>query len=238
MIIHYFLLTHNPFAEAYLLSDLMGKMIFISLCTLSILSWVLMIYKWKLIKKSQENNDGFEKIFRQHKSRPLEIPIKKEENHPFLALYLVLKRHTIELLAKNNQLLKEPSLGMLSSTDIDSVASLLYQERRKEAEKLEKHIYILSMITTLAPFLGLLGTVWGILMSLSHLHEGAGGSQMIMVGISLALATTVIGLLDAIPSLIGYHVLKQKVKKIDSEMENFTTDILAAVELTYRKVDL
>ena len=221
------------------MSDLLGKLIFIGLFSLSIISWILIVYKWKLIKKCQANNIFFEATFKQYKNRPLEVPLKKDfETNPFMALYLVLKRHTIELLAKNNQLLKDATLGMLSSTDIDSVAALLYQERRKESEKLEKNIYVLSMITTLAPFLGLLGTVWGILMSLSHMHEGVGGSQMVMVGISLALATTVIGLLDAIPSLIGYHLLKQRVKKIDFDMENFTTDILTAVELTYRKVDL
>jgi biopolymer transport protein TolQ len=135
--------------------------------------------------------------------------------------------------------MKDKSTGMLSATDIDSVATMLFQERRKESEKLEKNIYILSMVVTLAPFLGLLGTVWGILMTFSHMQGGhAGSNQMVLAGISLALATTVLGLIDAIPALIGFHILKQKVRKIDFEMESFSTDILSAIELNYRKVDL
>lgn len=237
MIILHFLILNNPFVQAYSLSDLLGKCIFLGLFSLSIISWILMIYKWKLIKKCNQNNIFFYQVFKQHKNRPLEVPLKKDdETNPFMALYLVLKGQTIELLAKNNQFIKDPSLGMLSSTDIDSVATLLVQERRKESEKLEKNIYILSMVTTLGPFLGLLGTVWGILMTFSNMQGGS--SSMVLAGISLALATTVVGLIDAIPALIGYHVLKQKVRKIDFEMESFTADILAAVELTYRKVDV
>lgn len=237
MIISQFFLINNPFVQAYTMSDLLGKCIFLGLFSLSVISWVLMIYKWKLIKKCHQNNLFFEQLFRQHRNRPLDLPLKKDiDTNPFMALYLVLKRQTIELLAKNNQFLKDPSLGMLSSTDIDSVATLLLQERKKESEKLEKHIYILSMVTTLGPFLGLLGTVWGILMTFSNMQGGS--SSMVLAGISLALATTVVGLIDAIPALIGYHVLRQRVRKIDFEMESFTADILAAVELTYRKVDV
>lgn len=102
---------------------------------------------------------------------------------------------------------------------------------------LEKNLYILSTIVTLAPFLGLLGTVYGILTTFTALKTSAAGgsNQIILGGLSLALATTVLGLIDAIPALIGYNYLKNVVYDFDAEMDRFATDVLSTLELHYRK---
>jgi len=68
---------------------------------------------------------------------------------------------------------------------------------------------------------------------------GTGGSsQMILGGLSLALATTVFGLVDAIPALIGYNYFKNYVRELTTEMDCFSNEILASVEMQYRKVDV
>jgi biopolymer transport protein TolQ len=92
----------------------------------------------------------------------------------------------------------------------------------------------------LAPFLGLLGTVWGILTTFSELQvQGSSSShQMVLGGLSLALATTVFGLIDAIPALIGYNYLKNTIRDFQTEMEKFASELLASIEMQYRKVDL
>ena len=101
---------------------------------------------------------------------------------------------------------------------------------------MEKNLYILSTIVTLAPFLGLLGTVWGILVSFSDLQGGV-QSQMVLGGLSLALTTTVLGLIIAIPALIGNNYLRNAIKVIQNDMESFSNDVMASVELQYRQVD-
>jgi biopolymer transport protein TolQ len=105
---------------------------------------------------------------------------------------------------------------------------------------LEKSLYVLSTTVSLAPFLGLLGTVWGILTTFSELqNQGTGNThQMVLGGLSLALATTVLGLIDAIPALIGFNYLKNDVKDFQTEMESFSNELLASVELQYRQVDI
>ncbi len=101
---------------------------------------------------------------------------------------------------------------------------------------LEKNLFILATIVSLAPFLGLLGTVWGILTTFSQLQM-QGGSQVVLGGLSMALATTVLGLIDAIPALVGYSFLKNKIREFQTDMDGFATEMLATVELQYRKVD-
>lgn len=109
-----------------------------------------------------------------------------------------------------------------------------------ETKFLEKNLFILATIVSLAPFLGLLGTVWGILTTFSELQSQAAGSthQMVLGGLSLALATTVLGLIDAIPALIGYNYLKNNIRDFETDMESFANEILASVEMQYRQVDV
>ena len=127
----------------------------------------------------------------------------------------------------------------LSLSDIDFVASHLSTQVALEVKNLEKNLYILSTTVSLAPFLGLLGTVWGILTTFSELQTQSAGNthQMVLSGSSLALATTVLGLIDAIPALIGYNYLKSTIRDFATDMEGFSNEILAAVELQYRKVE-
>jgi biopolymer transport protein TolQ len=104
---------------------------------------------------------------------------------------------------------------------------------------LDKNLYILSTVVTLAPFLGLLGTVYGNLTTFSGKKSdpSAASNQVVLSGLSLALTTTVVGLVDAIPALIGYNYLKNMVHDFDADMNRFANDVLSTVEMHYRKVE-
>ena len=87
--------------------------------------------------------------------------------------------------------------------------------------------------------MGLLGTVWGILVTFAGLHDGAGmgSNSSVLGGISTALATTVLGLVIAIPALIAYNYLKTSVRTYSADMDDFSTQLLTNIELQYRKVE-
>lgn len=233
MFVNNFLLSGNPFFDAYLESDTLGKLIFIGLIILSIVSWVIIIYKYWETWQARNNSKEILNTFRAQKRTPLalEYPDQKGVN-PFETLYQVLKRHTLDILTKNQS-------NILTTTDIDFVEAHLSSTIANQTKNLEKNLFILSTVVSLGPFLGLLGTVWGILTTFSELQmaNGAATNQTVLSGLSLALATTVLGLLCAIPALIGYNYLKNVVRDFQVDMESFSTEILATIEMQYRKVE-
>lgn len=258
MYVNIIMLNGNPFFEAYSQADILGKLIFFGLYALSICSWTVLIYKIWLTYQAKKHAFRFHEVFQLQKQNPLSLDCeninKKKTINPFLDLYQVLKKQCLEVLAKNRHFSKlqqnesagsgfnqayPPPSSFLSLSDIDFVSSHLSNQVAQQIKHLEKHLYILSTTVSLAPFLGLLGTVWGILTTFSELQAQSVGSthQMVLGGLSLALATTVLGLLDAIPALIGYNFLKNNIRDFATEMEGFSNEILAAVELQYRKVE-
>jgi biopolymer transport protein TolQ len=107
----------------------------------------------------------------------------------------------------------------------------------KEHKFLEKHLFILPTIVTLAPFIGLLGTVWGILISFSEMQGGASlsSSTAVLGGLATALVSTVLGLVIAIPAIVAYNLVKNNLKHYTSDMEDFLYKLLSTIELQYRK---
>lgn len=245
-------LAVNPFLDAYLQSDTLGRLIFISLIALSIVSWILIAYKGWITYQARKHSDLFYRAYESQRMNPLGVELdgasKSRHPNPFFDLYFVLKKYTLEILNKNRRFGQQQqgaaaadyAHSYMSPTDIDFVGAHLATAVANQTKFLEKNLFILSTIVSLAPFLGLLGTVWGILATFSQLQaqSGGGGTGMVLGGISLALATTVLGLIDAIPALIGYNYLKNSVRDFQTEMEGFSNEILASVEIYYRKVDV
>ncbi len=241
MIINKIVAVGNPFIDAYTQSDWVGKLIYLSLICLSVITWAVLLFKWREARRSKERALLFKKQFTKFRLSPLQIETQEDESNPFISLYRLLKKKSLEILNKNlnSEKVKATGVSMLSYTDISMMYQELDQERKRKRAGLERHLYILATVVSLGPFLGILGTVWGILISFSHLHMASGlSNQAVLNGLSLALVTTVIGLIDAIPALIGYNYLRQRIRDLDQEMESFSHEILSAVELQYRQVDL
>lgn len=256
-----FIAMGNPFVLAYTQSDVLGKAIFIGLIALSICSWVIILHKLWLTYHARNQSAQFYAAFQMQKAHPLSLECEGAVRYPlspFFSLYNVLKKQTLEILSKNRrfgvtmtstptehsleQSVSPPSTSTsyLSPTDVECLDAHLMSSIAAQTQRLEKNLFILSTIVTLGPFLGLLGTVWGILTTFAEMqtHTGGGSNNMVLGGISLALATTVLGLVDAIPALIGYNYLKNETGALQTDMEGFATELLVAVEMQYRKVDV
>jgi biopolymer transport protein TolQ len=228
----------NPFFESYIHSDFLGKTIFIALVFLSVLTWSILLYKVWFTRIAKKNAFQFGHSFLAKKQTPLGLELTETASpNPFLRIYAVLKKNTIEILNKNRAV--NPSAVYLSPVDIAGVQSHLTATIAKEIKHMEANLYILSTVATLAPFLGMLGTVWGILTTFSEpqTQAHAYSNQMMLSGLSLALTTTVLGLIDAIPALIGYNYLRNTIRDFEIDMEGFSTEILASVEMHYRKIE-
>lgn len=227
--------TH-PFASSFASSDGFGKFLFLALFLLSLTSWWLILYKSWLLRQARHHSLAFQKA-QVPQSHPLTWKANlslEEAPNSFAAIYQRIKGHTVSLL-NNNRRGEEESVT-LSCRDIQLIEEKAWTEITCQRRLLERHLYILSTIVSLAPFLGLLGTIWGILTTFSQLQNPSGGSvnQMVLSGLSMALVTTVLGLIVAIPALIGYSALKQSLQNFCEEMAAFTQEVLTGIELHYR----
>ncbi|MCH9627999.1 MAG: Biopolymer transport protein ExbB [Chlamydiales bacterium] len=232
----YILLT-NPLIDAYRGSDFFGKAIFISLGVLSIITWIIFLQKFFLQRNAKQFGEKLQTHFQKKRSNPLSL--EASGVHPFATLYQTLKQHTLELLGKNKAVVETQNVT-LSTSDIDLIEAHLMSTISSQTKTMERNLFMLSTVVSLAPFLGLLGTVWGILLTFNELQTGAtiNANATIMGGLAMALGTTVAGLLVAIPALIGYNYLRASIAQFSGEMEDFSHLLLASVELQYRQVEI
>ena len=234
-----FILSSAVF-NAYVQSDFFGKMIFLGLFILSILSWMVLLYKIWQAKRVKRLSSQLEKLLSQ-KDQLLNANLEYSANlfHPFYQIFKILKQTTLDVLNKNRFYSEEEKV-FLSPSDINLVESHIAVEISHQSKLLEKNLFILSTIVTLAPFLGLLGTVWGILVTFSNLqiHSLSSSNSAVLTGLSMALATTVLGLVVAIPALVSYNYLKHTIRDITKDMEIFSHRMVTTIEMQYRRVDV
>lgn len=238
----------HPFLTAFQTADGFGKCVFLALFTLSILSWFVILHKLWLLRKVKETSKQFAAFIQQHQETLLHlksthIPTPSSDiPQPFTKIYLTLKKKTKDLLAKNQFFMKKSKNDPvhLSRTDLDVIKSDMQTSISFAVKQLEHNLFILSTIMKLAPFLGLLGTVWGILVAFSELQSGAsiGSSTALLGGLSTALTTTVIGLIIAIPALIAHSYFKNAIRQFAGTMETFGSQLIEQIELQYRQVDV
>lgn len=251
----FFAVSMSSFVHTYFQADFFGKMIFLGLFFISIVSWFYLLHKLWLLKQVRYHSREFRSKIQQHKDSILGISLEhlpkvqnKEIPHPFAHIFLTLKQKTVELLDKNHFHADKPSYVenpnpsqvFLSNADIELIDSHLHATTMKQKETLQKNLFILPTIVTLAPFMGLLGTVWGILITFSGMQSSnlLSSNTLMLSGLSTALTTTVLGLLIAIPALVGYSYLKNINRSLNAEMHDFCHDLLSTIALQYRKVDV
>lgn len=231
--------------QAFLQSDFFGKCIFLALFVLSIATWYVLIQKMFAINQAKKQASLLrQNILNQNESLlSLSFSIASPKEDPFLKIFESTKQKTIEILDKNHYFhpsrTQNQQAVFLSHADMDHIDAHVQGVIGHETKKLGNYLFVLSTIVSLAPFLGILGTVWGILLSLGEMQKGAAAhsNSIILGGISTALATTVLGLVIAIPALIAYNYLKNSLQNFYSDMCDFSSYLLSTIELQYRKVD-
>jgi len=239
----------NAFLVSFAHSDFFGKLIILSLVALSMVCWIVLLYKIWTLKHVRRVSEAFKASIDQNKASLLTVdvsmlptPARSGIPHPFAHIFQSTKGKTVEILNKNRYFLSQtpgkPNV-YLTPSDLDFLQSHVIATISQQNKTMEKHLWILSTIVPLGPFVGLLGTVWGILITFAGLHDGAsmGSNSSVLGGLSTALSTTVFGLIIAIPALVSYNYLKNHLKNFASEMDDFLTMLITHIELQYRKVE-
>ena len=227
------------FLRSYSDSDFFGKLIFVMLFILSVTSWTVLIRKFRILKTVRSL--GKQTQEKMHQTNLKSLLFNSESmftENPFSRVLAAISSKASQIINKNHHF-REGKEAFLSKRDMEVIEEYSSIIIYKEIRSLGNDLFILSTIVTLAPFVGILGTVWGILISLAELQRGGGGSNsLIFVGLSTALATTVLGLVIAIPALIAYNYFKNSLTLISTEMDGFSHGVLSELELQYSRVEV
>lgn len=228
--------TANPF-YAFNHSDTCGKAVVLLLFGGSIYTWTIMIEKGVYLRRSLETTRGFKELFRSRKF-PLNIFREAKSNaSPLAELY---RRAAEELLTyyslapDNAPFYGSPSHPgkKLTTVQIETIRSVMERAVADKILEIEDRMLMLATAVSVSPFIGLFGTVWGVMMAFVGIaQEGRADIGSMAPGIAGALIATVAGLIVAIPSLIGYNLLSNSIRELTVYMDNFVEEFMAKIKL-------
>ncbi len=236
------LLAANALEFAMRESNPAGKAVLAALFIGSIFSWSIMITKLRTIIHAKNQSGKFLDLFRSNRA-PLNIfeARLKFEGAPVFAVYKAgCKEMMFQLLgsAEVDETFKArlDSAQKVTPAQMRVVTSAMERAVGETALRIESQMILLATAVSGAPFLGLLGTVWGVMDTFTGVAEAGSATLAAMApGVSGALITTVTGLLVAIPAMFGYNFLVTSIRGLTVQMDNFAAEL--ASEFEHRYVD-
>jgi len=223
-------------------SNLAGKVIVAILFIGSIFAWSLMITKMRELAQARRSSASFLRLYRQD-AHPAAVFLKRRkfDESP---LYAVYEQACVELGAALESRGAAPedlfmggvgaSEPHLSEMQVSAIRNVAERTMADQSLLMEGSMGLLATATTTAPFLGLLGTVWGVMDSFAGMAvTGTAMLSEVAPGVSGALLTTVVGLLVALPSAIGYNMLGDQIRRLTVMLSNFCEELVSDVERHY-----
>jgi len=199
------------------------------LIVISIASWAVVLYKAKQIRSARKGSRRFVDLFWE--TRNLTEISKACSDMSENPVAEVFKAGYQELVRLRN---KKKTQADVLTTELPGVANVERAMRRAQSlqqTRLERLLTFLATVASSAPFIGLFGTVWGIMNSFMGLSEaGTSTLQAVAPGISEALVATAMGLAAAIPALVAYNHFARQARVMSVEMENFASEFLNIAE--------
>ncbi|MBD1173119.1 protein TolQ [Pelagibacterales bacterium SAG-MED03] len=211
--------TNTDFSlmSLFLRADIVVKSVMIILIVCSIYSWAVIIEKLRLFKKINKSSGEFEEKFWNSKSAETfynSLPTKV--NDPMAIVFQEAMESLLKKKSKNN----------LS----EKMSTFLEVGIEKQMSKIDKGFTFLATVGSTAPFIGLFGTVWGIMNSFQSIAISRNTSLAIVApGIAEALFATALGLLAAIPAVVAYNKFNTDSKKYSQKLENFSKRFLTII---------
>lgn len=210
------------FAQA----DLVVKSVIIMLILASFWSWAIIFEKWMKFKMVKARANGFEDRFWSSEALDKFYDIEhRKAPHPFSVVFVAAMEEWMRSEASGG---KPSSKKSLSISVQDRMSQIMSVARNRELDDLEKGLGFLATVGTSAPFIGLFGTVWGIMNSFQSIAMSKNTSLAVVApGIAEALFATAIGLFAAIPAVIAYNKFSNELAKFAGRLEDFSTEFSA-----------
>ena len=209
--------TDFSITTLFLRADIIVKSVIIILIVSSIYSWAIIFEKMKLFKKINKSTDEFENKFWKSKSaESFYNSLPSNVNDPMANLF----KDSMQVLLKSKR----------SSNLDEKMSRMLEINVDQQMEKIDKSYTFLATVGSTAPFIGLFGTVWGIMNAFQSIAISRNTSLAIVApGIAEALFATALGLLAAVPAVVAYNKFSSDSKKYSQKLENFSKKFLSII---------
>lgn len=212
-------------------SGFVVKIVLLLLLAASALSWTIILQKFKELKLVNEANERFSQFFRTSTSLA-EINREAFENQDSTTSLMFRKGYE-ELNRVSEKLSGSPKNNLtthFSEFGLESLERALKAGYNTANEKMDLRVSTLASIGSITPFIGLFGTVWGIIDAFSGLSSGGGSIEAVAPGIAEALVATAVGLAAAIPAVGFFNYFNNQITRINSQMETFSQEFLNLIE--------
>ena len=211
--------TDFSLIQLFLRADFIVKSVIIILIAASIYSWALIFEKYRLFKKIDQTTTNFENKFWKSKSAiSFYNTLSNRDKDPLTSIFQSAMVEVIKTKSKS------------SSEQIARVSRVIEISSDREMNLIEKHFTFLATVGSTAPFIGLFGTVWGIMNSFQSIAISRNTSLAIVApGIAEALFATALGLLAAIPAVVAYNKFNSDSRKYSIRIENFSKRFISII---------
>ena len=205
--------------QLFLRADFIVKAVILILIAASVYSWALIFEKYKLFKRIEKSTTSFEeKFWKTRSAESFYNNFSNREKDPIGNIFQSAMAELIRTKSKS------------SAVQLARVSRVIEISADKEIKLIEKHFTFLATVGSTAPFIGLFGTVWGIMNSFQSIAISRNTSLAIVApGIAEALFATALGLLAAIPAVVAYNKFNNDSKKYSKKLENFSKRFLSII---------
>ncbi len=211
--------TDFSLVQLFIRADFIVKSVIIILIAASVFSWALIFEKYRLFKRIEKSTTSFEEKF--WKSRSAESFYNSLTNNNKDPMANVFQSAMVELIKTKSK---------SSSVQSTRVSRVIEISADKEIKLIEKHFTFLATVGSTAPFIGLFGTVWGIMNSFQSIAISRNTSLAIVApGIAEALFATALGLLAAVPAVVAYNKFTSDSRKYTGRIENFSKRFISII---------
>ena len=211
--------TDFSLIQLFIRADFVVKSVIIILIAASVFSWALIFEKYRLFKRIEKSTTNFEQKFWKSKSAEnFYNNLSNKEKDPLANVFQTAMFEVLRTKSKS------------SSVQSARVSRILEISGDRELKLIEKNFTFLATVGSTAPFIGLFGTVWGIMNSFQSIAISRNTSLAIVApGIAEALFATALGLLAAIPAVIAYNKFSSDYKKYGQRIENFSKRFISII---------
>ena len=202
-----------------------AKIVLLVLLGFSVFSWAIIYIKWRRLRQMHAQEEGFLRAFRKaRKLSELNVILENFPPHPLKTLFEAGYRELCDQVGNPGGPVKNPN----------ALTRALQISSSQQLSQLEENLSWLATTGAITPFIGLFGTVWGIMDAFLGLGAaGAASLRAVGPGVAEALVATAAGLFVAVPAVIAYNQFLSKIRAMATRMDNFSLEFLNAAERNY-----